>query len=430
MKTHDIAVVGGGIAGLVAAASAAREGASVVLLDGAKQLGGRARSESEDGFVRNLGPHAVYLGGGLDRALERLSVKVSGTKVSGAGSRVLDGDVLRSMPGSALSIAFTSWLGARDRAALMGAFARVALETPGAHAHASVESYLGSISAGGPRRLLRALVRVSTYGGDLEAMSAECALAQLQAALLGGVMYLDGGWQTIVDGLLARLAALDVTIRTGSKVTTLEGHGPFTLTTTSGALRARAVVVTGSPDLTAELVERDGGPLHRFAARAIRVEAACLDTRVPPARAASTGLVLGLDEPYYVQDHARYARLAPEGGGVVHAMRYDDGTDVSGRDVRAELEGITRRALGLSQDTDLDARFMPRLTVHHALVTRELGGFAGRPKATTARAGVFVAGDWVGDAGLLADASATSGSIAARHALAFAKDAPRTLHAG
>lgn len=259
MTTYDVAVVGGGIAGLVAAASAAREGAKVVLVDGAKELGGRARSDVARGFTRNLGPHALYLGGGLDRALERLSVKVSGSKVSGAGSRVLDGEVLRPMPGSALSIAFTSWLSARDRATLMGAFARVALETPGAHAGETVEAYLDSICGGDPKRLFRALVRVSTYGGDLDRMSAECAIAQLQAGLLAGVMYLDGGWQTIVDGLCARLSAQGVAVRTGAKVRGISGAGPFDLVVADAAVRARAVIVTGSPELAAELVETNGG---------------------------------------------------------------------------------------------------------------------------------------------------------------------------
>ena len=45
------------------------------------------------------------------------------------------------------------------------------------------------------------LFRVSTYSNDPERMSAGAALAQLQNALAHGVLYLDDGWQTLVDGL-------------------------------------------------------------------------------------------------------------------------------------------------------------------------------------------------------------------------------------
>ena len=43
----DVAVVGGGLAGLAAAATAARAGRSVVLFEGAPTLGGRARTRTD-----------------------------------------------------------------------------------------------------------------------------------------------------------------------------------------------------------------------------------------------------------------------------------------------------------------------------------------------------------------------------------------------
>ena len=65
---HDspIHVVGGGIAGLVAAITAAEGGASVVLHEAGPQLGGRARS-GDGPYGVNLGPHVIYRGGALTR---------------------------------------------------------------------------------------------------------------------------------------------------------------------------------------------------------------------------------------------------------------------------------------------------------------------------------------------------------------------------
>ncbi|MEJ7719336.1 MAG: FAD/NAD(P)-binding protein [Ilumatobacteraceae bacterium] len=63
MDTLPTIVVGGGLAGLTAAATLARDGRSVVVIEGASQLGGRARTRHHDGFDLNLGPHALYIGG-------------------------------------------------------------------------------------------------------------------------------------------------------------------------------------------------------------------------------------------------------------------------------------------------------------------------------------------------------------------------------
>jgi phytoene dehydrogenase-like protein len=65
----DVIVVGGGIAGLAAATTAARHGSKVVLVD-AHHLGGRAQSDHRRGFTFNRGPHALYdRGAGRDAVL-------------------------------------------------------------------------------------------------------------------------------------------------------------------------------------------------------------------------------------------------------------------------------------------------------------------------------------------------------------------------
>ena len=78
MDTDRTIVIGGGLAGLTAAATLARAGRAVTVVEGAEHLGGRARSRHRDGFDLNLGPHALYrAAGGLD-VLERLGVPIRG----------------------------------------------------------------------------------------------------------------------------------------------------------------------------------------------------------------------------------------------------------------------------------------------------------------------------------------------------------------
>jgi phytoene dehydrogenase-like protein len=77
------------------------------------------------------------------------------------------------------------------------------------------------------------------------------------------------------------------------------------------------------------------------------------------------------------------------------------------------------RALDLLQpgwrESVVYRRFLPDVVVSHALVSAETGGFPGRPSGRLpALRNVFLAGDWIGPVGQLADASVASGIAAAR----------------
>ncbi|HMZ38167.1 MAG TPA: NAD(P)-binding protein, partial [Leptospiraceae bacterium] len=76
----DSIVIGGGLAGPIAANIAARAGLSVTVVEKSKSLGGRARSAVRDQFIFNQGPHALYIRGNLARTLSDLGIKVTGKK--------------------------------------------------------------------------------------------------------------------------------------------------------------------------------------------------------------------------------------------------------------------------------------------------------------------------------------------------------------
>ena len=88
-------VVGGGLAGLTAAAEIARSGRPFSLLEAAEQLGGRARSRRRDGFSLNLGPHALYRTGGGMAVLRRLGVHPRGRMPRVHRAGVLSGGQVR-----------------------------------------------------------------------------------------------------------------------------------------------------------------------------------------------------------------------------------------------------------------------------------------------------------------------------------------------
>lgn len=62
-QATDIAVIGGGLAGLAAATFLARAGRTVTLFEKAREVGGRAVTHTQGDFRFNLGPHALYRAG-------------------------------------------------------------------------------------------------------------------------------------------------------------------------------------------------------------------------------------------------------------------------------------------------------------------------------------------------------------------------------
>ena len=93
---------------------------------------------------------------------------------------------------------------------------------------------------------------------------------------------------------------------------------------------------------------------------------------------------------------------------MVHVMRY------GARDARldrVELREFARQA-GINDDQIVEERFLARMVVTHLLPSPEQG-LASRPGVTVPEApGIYLAGDWVGPSGWLADAAMASGQRA------------------
>ena len=96
-RTVDVVVVGGGLAGLTAAATASGAGRSVVLLDG-RPGGNRAVTETVGRFLFNRGAHALYRKGAGRPVLARLGVQVTGSRPPLRGGMGRRGDVVDRLP--------------------------------------------------------------------------------------------------------------------------------------------------------------------------------------------------------------------------------------------------------------------------------------------------------------------------------------------
>jgi len=258
-----------------------------------------------------------------------------------------------------------------------------------------------------------AVVRVTTYVADMQRLPADLALTQLRSGLLRGVSYLDGGWATLVDGLAAAATGAGARLRPSTPAAQIRGEPEAWVVVTAAdeMLDAAAVVIAaGGPAAVRSLLpmDVDWGELGP------EVTAACLDLGL---RGRPPRFVLGIDEPLYFSAHCPPGDLAPAGHGLVHVLRYGAREATADRE---ELRSFAATA-GVRDENVAIERFLANMTVTHVLPSPERG-LAGRPSVAVAGAGgLFIAGDWVGPVGWLADAALVSGAEAGGLAAEFAR---------
>ena len=153
----------------------------------------------------------------------------------------------------------------------------------------------------------------------------------------------------------------------------------------------------GTPDAMAAVLPERPAAWAALAAPDPRPPASTSGWSEPPP----TRVLLGLDRPLYLICHApagpagarRGVRSCTACATCVPPRR------LSATELRGELEDHARLA-GIEPDAAEEVRYRHRMVSTGALPTPDTGGLAGRPGVTsTGLDGVFVAGDWLGPRG-------------------------------
>jgi protoporphyrinogen/coproporphyrinogen III oxidase len=278
----EVAVIGGGIAGLCAARALHQQGLSFVLLEAAPRWGGVIRTERADGFLLEAGPDTI------------LATKPDGLRLClelGLGGRVVPTDPSRSTvfvlrrgrlhplpPGMALGVpteigpllrsGLFSWRGkirmalepfvpARREAAdeSIGSFVgrrlgREAVEIVG-------QPLLAGIHAGDAGRLSLAatfprLAEIESRTGSL-VRGLRAARRSARPGAPSGFVSLMGGLAELVEALVAALPGEALRKGSAARAVRRDGGG-FTVEADGGAVATRAVVVALPPRTAAPLV--------------------------------------------------------------------------------------------------------------------------------------------------------------------------------
>jgi len=439
-KKDHVVIVGGGLAGLAASIHLARGGKAVTLFERSPLLGGRATTQLYEGFRFNLGPHALHASG--VKALRELGISFHGKKPSRKGIAIRNNEH-HELPGGPISLISTTLLSGRSKMEMLRLLVRLLRMKPQNLDDVSLTRWLDeSVAHEDLREVMTALFRLSTFSSQPDEESAAAAITQLQKAVRHGVLYVDEGWQTLVDGLRAAAISSGVNFVNSSRVVSVRQDGKVrgvelgglqtdeeldrplrdTMTGTvpvpsehGASVNADAVILAIPPRSAAKLVGATVSPtLATSATRCVPLKAASLDlglTKLP--RPAAT-FALGLDLPLYFSVHSAAARLAPAGGAMLHAMRYlKEGESAEERE--QELETLVDDIQPGWRDFMVRKRYIPNLTVSNAMVTASNGGLHGRmPVRVPEVENLYVAGDWAGDEGMLSDASFASARRAAR----------------
>lgn len=411
MTQHSVNIVGGGIAGLIAAVELARAGVQVQLFESAAELGGRARTKQSDGFLLNQGPHALYFGA-FHRELQRLGIPFTGQVTMPQEPQGIWNGKLHRLPTSVASLAFTNLLGFGDKIS----FARVQKAIiDGATGKESFALWLdGQDLSPIVRASVEAIARVTTYANAPSQSAAAAILDQIRLGFKG-VLYLDGGWASLVGGLAQAASDAGASLHAGASVerVLVEGRRSRLMLADGGAHVADATILALGPR-EASLLAPGVSSLALEANEAMPIRANTLDLALTQMPEGGRAFALGIDQPYYFSLHSDAARLAPEGGAVVHIARYLSVDEAPKRDAIDELEAVADLVMPGWRPLEARRQELRGMVVANGLVRWDRP----RPGVELADApGLFIAGDWVGDEGTISDASAASAAKAARATL-------------
>ncbi|MGW6061378.1 NAD(P)-binding protein [Streptomyces sp. NPDC055189] len=370
-----LTIIGGGLAGLTAAITAAESGARVTIHESHHTLGGRART-AEGAYRTNEGPHALYNGGPHWTWLKQ---------------RDLIGPLapLPPIEGTRLRLHHRGRLRRTPPVAMVKLLRRKPEQAP---VDADFMTWAtGEVGEEGARAAAH-YIAVATFHHDPGSLSARFVQERLRRAtkLPPEAHYPSGGWGAVIDRMAALAWNLGVRVETLSRIDTLD---------TLAALTAKGpVIVATSLPAARRLLQDD--TLRWDSARTTLVDVALNSRRGDPFAISDLDRT-GWIERFTTQDRT----LAPAGQDLIQGQ-----IPLSPDESKADGTARADHLLDLGFPGWRDRLVWRRDSVSNGRTGAvDLPGTTWRDRPAIDRGnGVYLAGDQVAAPGLLSEVSFNS----------------------
>lgn len=431
-KTKEIAIIGGGLAGLTAAVYLARNGKNVTVIEKSSGFGGRARTSLKDRFYFNQGAHALYINGIAPKILDELNIKYNGKKVDSTKYYIIKKGKLYKLPMKLSQLLTTKLLNGFDSKieTLRFFFKLNKMKLDDLHSISFQEWLDGNFKKSDSKDFVKMLGRISTYTSNPENLSAKLALNQIRIAVAGSVIYIDEGWQTLVDQLVDIGKRNGVKFVYGKTVTSLQrSYAPdkpnsqliwkINLSDNT-AFSYNDIIIATNPTHVYSLLKDNALINPEYLNQVEKINR--------PAKVATLDLALtnlpnpdvygayGLDKPLYLSLHSAFAKLSTDGNGVLfHAMKYlDSSIKPNPLQDKLELEGLLDMVQPGWRKMVIRQRFLPNMIASNTVINNNNGIMEHRPDTEVPGVdNLYIIGDWVGPDGMLADTSLASAKAVA-----------------
>ncbi|MCH5584529.1 FAD-dependent oxidoreductase [Shimazuella sp. AN120528] len=413
MNQFDVAVIGGGMAGLVAAIDLAQAGKSVVLLEKAGQFGGRAVSAKKNGAIFDLGGHALIRGGATEEIFQDLGIKMEGGSPTPGGSILWNKKIT-----SFLKFIFTqnlSWSAKVELIKFFSKFGKIDADSvPAISLRNWIEQELRDPMV---RHIIYALFRVASFVQAPDHQLAGPIIHQLARSLKkNNIVFIQDGWQTLVDQLYEKAVYAGVSMMTGKNVTEIEhDEAVRKIKFADGQeMDITHVISTTPPSVTSRILGDTGSKsVLRWKEQARAIKAANLTLSLKKIPVPNNIQVIGVDQPIYFLNQSKFTRLSEDGTSVVQIIKYNG----TGRTDPKADERFLEQMMDLIQpgwQKEVVARqYLPKIVVAYDYMHLDREDRFPGP-AVPEIAGLYVAGEWATHGEMLSDAATASGRRAAR----------------
>jgi hypothetical protein len=157
----------------------------------------------------NFGPHALYIDGTADRTFRQWRIRFSGNRpdFSNLAYFVRNGQRLPFLEALAKE-----------------GISKLIMSTDIDRTRGHIEDWLlENCLSEHAAQLIRSMVRLTTYCAEPKVIAADAAIRQMQLAFSKSALYLNGGWGTLVSGLMEKAASLGIQFETTASVKQIEG---------------------------------------------------------------------------------------------------------------------------------------------------------------------------------------------------------------